>query len=303
MRVLPIVARKTARTAEVRRPFGKCLPVGIGVLRRPHQVVATRLVAQVVVDRQPTLRVGVFLNLGVHGPNECRVILEAGDRLDLQLHRRARRVALSGRPVRSKGLPAAAAETWRRVGVVTQDVRRVLYRLPQLLAAALTAIVFIVEGEKDVDRLVKAGLVATCNAGGADDDKLDQRKAERDRLQAQLEAQAKPRTASRLDLEQKVEARIEVLRNLRQAIRDADPEDLRELLRGVVSRIELSFDRHQAGKYTRSTFREGDIHVRPEKLCSDLCNTASTGAARRAATRPRNRSLWAWWSDPSSTDG
>jgi hypothetical protein len=51
------------------------------------------------------------------------------------------------------------------------NVRRVLYRLPQLLAAVLTAIVFIVEGEKDVDNLVKRGLVATCNAGGADSGK------------------------------------------------------------------------------------------------------------------------------------
>ena len=48
-----------------------------------------------------------------------------------------------------------------------ENVRRVLYRLPQLLAAAITAIVFIVEGEKDVDQLVKLGLVATTNAGGA----------------------------------------------------------------------------------------------------------------------------------------
>ena len=47
------------------------------------------------------------------------------------------------------------------------NVRRVLYRFRELLAAALTAIVFVVEGEKDVDRLVKLGLVATTNAGGA----------------------------------------------------------------------------------------------------------------------------------------
>jgi putative DNA primase/helicase len=39
--------------------------------------------------------------------------------------------------------------------------------LPELLAADVDAYVFIVEGEKDVDRLTKAGLVATCNAGGA----------------------------------------------------------------------------------------------------------------------------------------
>jgi hypothetical protein len=46
-------------------------------------------------------------------------------------------------------------------------VRRVLYRLPELLKAGPSELVFIVEGEKDVDRLRSIGLVATCNVGGA----------------------------------------------------------------------------------------------------------------------------------------
>ena len=45
-------------------------------------------------------------------------------------------------------------------------VERVLYRLPELLASG-TRGVFLVEGEKDVDRLMAGGLVATCNVGGA----------------------------------------------------------------------------------------------------------------------------------------
>jgi len=49
----------------------------------------------------------------------------------------------------------------------TKDVPKVLYRLPELLAADPDAWVFIVEGEKDVDNLRKLGLVATCNSGGA----------------------------------------------------------------------------------------------------------------------------------------
>lgn len=51
---------------------------------------------------------------------------------------------------------------WRVKGT-----RQVPYRLPQLLAADPSAPVFILEGEKDADRLAAAGLVATCNAGGA----------------------------------------------------------------------------------------------------------------------------------------
>lgn len=44
---------------------------------------------------------------------------------------------------------------------------RVLYRLPELLAADPAEWVFICEGEKDVDRVRSLGLVATCNPGGA----------------------------------------------------------------------------------------------------------------------------------------
>lgn len=48
-----------------------------------------------------------------------------------------------------------------------KGVRRVLYRLPEILKADPTTTVWIVEGEKDVDRLRALGLVATCNPGGA----------------------------------------------------------------------------------------------------------------------------------------
>ena len=47
-----------------------------------------------------------------------------------------------------------------------KGIRTVPYRLPELLAEH-DAPVFVVEGEKDADRLTHLGLVATCNAGGA----------------------------------------------------------------------------------------------------------------------------------------
>jgi 5S rRNA maturation endonuclease (ribonuclease M5) len=49
----------------------------------------------------------------------------------------------------------------------TKGVRKVLYRLPQLLAADAAKVVYIVEGEKDVLRLKSLGKLATTNAGGA----------------------------------------------------------------------------------------------------------------------------------------
>ena len=50
------------------------------------------------------------------------------------------------------------------------DVRRVLYRLPELIAAMAERpgeCVYVVEGEKDVDALWRAGAIATCNPHGA----------------------------------------------------------------------------------------------------------------------------------------
>lgn len=48
----------------------------------------------------------------------------------------------------------------------TKGVRRVPYRLPELLANPGRSVV-VAEGEKDVDALRQLGLLATCNAGGA----------------------------------------------------------------------------------------------------------------------------------------
>lgn len=48
------------------------------------------------------------------------------------------------------------------------DTRRVLYRLPEVLAAAASGnTVYVAEGEKDVHALELAGVVATCNPAGA----------------------------------------------------------------------------------------------------------------------------------------
>ena len=47
------------------------------------------------------------------------------------------------------------------------DVRRVPYRLPDLIAAPLGQVVYVVEGERDVDTLVGLGAVATSSPQGA----------------------------------------------------------------------------------------------------------------------------------------
>lgn len=53
-----------------------------------------------------------------------------------------------------------------RAGV--KGVRRVLYRLPEVITQANAGLtVLVVEGEKDADNLAAIGAVATCNVGGA----------------------------------------------------------------------------------------------------------------------------------------
>ena len=48
-----------------------------------------------------------------------------------------------------------------------KGIRRVLYRLPQLVQSAPGELVFVCEGEKDTDHVRALGLVATTNPGGA----------------------------------------------------------------------------------------------------------------------------------------
>ena len=48
-----------------------------------------------------------------------------------------------------------------------KGVRNIPYQLPELLEDCKDRPVFVMEGEKDVDRAIRAGLLATCNVGGA----------------------------------------------------------------------------------------------------------------------------------------
>lgn len=70
-------------------------------------------------------------------------------------------VRFGGKKFRQRRPDGNGGWVWR-----LDDVRRVLYRLPDLLARPDEP-VFIVEGEKDVERLHAAGRLATTNPGGA----------------------------------------------------------------------------------------------------------------------------------------
>jgi AAA domain len=63
--------------------------------------------------------------------------------------------------------PSAGKDGWTTGKGCMDGVERILYRLPELLAADPTEPVFICEGEKCTDAVRELGLVATCNSGGA----------------------------------------------------------------------------------------------------------------------------------------
>lgn len=72
-------------------------------------------------------------------------------------------VRKAGKKFQQRRPDGAGGWVWK----VGKEVRRVLYRLPELLAAPLDETIVIVEGEKDVATLVSRGIVATTNAQGA----------------------------------------------------------------------------------------------------------------------------------------
>jgi site-specific DNA recombinase len=113
--------------------------------------------------------------------------------------------------------------------------------------------------DQGVERVLSAPekLVGTIYA------KIDRLRAERDRLQAQLDAAGKPETGSVPQDAQKVEEAARVLRDMREAFKDAKPEEIRELISPLVSKIELHFDHVQEGKKRRNPFQYGTVFVRP----------------------------------------
>ena len=74
-------------------------------------------------------------------------------------------VRLEPKDFRQRQSDPSAAGGWRWS---VRGVRQVPYRLPDVLEAiGMGRVIFIVEGEKDANRLWELGLPATCNAGGA----------------------------------------------------------------------------------------------------------------------------------------
>jgi hypothetical protein len=66
-----------------------------------------------------------------------------------------------------------------------------------------------------------------------------------------------------VDVESEARARVERLWTLTEEIQEADPARVRELLRNLVSRIELHFEHVQRGKRLECPFSHGEIQLNP----------------------------------------
>ena len=104
--------------------------------------------------------------------------------------------------------------------------------------------------------------------------KLEQLRAERDRFRAQLEDAKRQHNGADQQGTEEVEKAISALQDLSGAFEGADPANTRELLASLVSRVDLFFDRHKCRKYTRTSFREGLIHIRPDPAFTSLSTTS-----------------------------
>lgn len=120
--------------------------------------------------------------------------------------------------------------------------------------------------DKGTDRVLSApeALLTTIYA------KIERLREDRAELQRQLQAAECHGNGSGGEDEQKVEAAVLALRDLRQAFRDADPADVRELLRRLVVKVEVEFVHRHNGNRIDNTPTGGKIHVRPERAVSIL---------------------------------
>ena len=95
--------------------------------------------------------------------------------------------------------------------------------------------------------------------------KVEEFKSERDRLNQELESLARHETRSNGKDDSEIDRAIEALKTLGKALDKAKPEDTRDLLSSIVSKIEVHYSHQEtAGGRKTSEFSHGLIHLRPD---------------------------------------
>ena len=95
--------------------------------------------------------------------------------------------------------------------------------------------------------------------------KVEEFKSERDRLNQELESLTRHETRSNGKDDSEIDRAIKALKTLGKALDKAKPEDTRDLLSSIVSRIEVHYSHQEtAGGRKTSEFSHGLIHLRPD---------------------------------------
>jgi DNA invertase Pin-like site-specific DNA recombinase len=110
--------------------------------------------------------------------------------------------------------------------------------------------------------------------------KLEQWRQELEALEARGRELAKP-AASAADLDRAVDAIAAGLATLRERVGDADAAAVREVLRGMVERVELFFRREPFGrKREKSVLERGTVYLREELVTAQVSIVNVSGPAR-----------------------
>ena len=120
---------------------------------------------------------------------------------------------------------------------------------------------------EDLDRQIDQGLDRVLRAPeslvGTLYGKIDKLRQERERLQADLSAIGQSETGVAVLDDAKVDEAARILRDIREAFSDAKPEEIRDLISPLVSKIELHYRHVPNGKKERNFLQGGTIFVRP----------------------------------------
>jgi DNA invertase Pin-like site-specific DNA recombinase len=111
---------------------------------------------------------------------------------------------------------------------------------------------------------------------------LTELRAERARLAGELEALERSQAGKPAEIEQKVRKAVETLRRLGEQIGRAKPDRLRELLRQMVTGIDLFFEPVPKQQRTYHRLAKGLVHLRPQAMI-ELCQACDriTSSMRR----------------------
>ncbi len=104
----------------------------------------------------------LFPSTAAPSPNGPRRIVETYDYVDTFGVLLFQVVRYDPKDFRQRRPDDAGGWIWNVKGV-----ERVLYRLQEVTRAPDHCVIYVTEGERDVDRLHAAGMIATCNSGGA----------------------------------------------------------------------------------------------------------------------------------------